>query len=153
MVMCSQQKFQSGSSLKFVSTLWRVAVLGVCSILLISIATGLIFLIDGYPTFGPGSMDWLAWFALGFVSSLYIGGIAGLLYGVPVYSLYLRLDAFPFWVLALLAIAPGLVLILLDFSLGIFLLCGGVAFLLIVHTLAGKWPGLRSQKPPDDALH
>jgi hypothetical protein len=129
--------------LNFVSKLWRVAILGICSALVISVATGLLFLIDGYPGFGPGQLDWLEWFGLGFVSSLYIGGIAGLFYGVPLYALYLRLDAFPFWVLALLTIAPGLVLLFVHFSLGIYLLCGGVAFLLIVHTLAGKWPRLR----------
>ena len=89
----------------------------------------------------------------GFVSSLYIGGIAGLFYGVPLYALYLRLDAFPLWVLALLAIAPGLVFFFLDFSLGIYLLCGGAAFLLIVHMLAGKWPRLRAQELHNDALH
>jgi len=125
--------------LNFVGTLWRVAILGVFSILVISVATGLLFLIDAYPHFGPDSLDWLKWFGLGFVSSLYVGGIAGLFYGVPLYSLYLRLDAFPFWLLALLAIAPGLALIVLDFSLGIFVLCGGAAYLLIVHTLAGRW--------------
>jgi hypothetical protein len=80
---------------------------------------------------------------LGFVSSLYFGGIAGLFYGVPLYALYLRLDTFPFWALALLAIAPGVVLLFLELSLGIFLFCGGAAFLLIVHTLAGKWPRLK----------
>jgi hypothetical protein len=127
--------------------------LGICSILVISVATGLVFLIDRYPNFGPDPLDWLEWFGLGFVSSLYIGGIAGLFYGVPLYALYLRLDAFPFWVLALLAIAPGLVLLFLDFSLGSFLLCGGAAFLLIVHTLAGKWPKLRTQELPNSALH
>jgi hypothetical protein len=129
--------------LNFVSKLWRVAILGICSTLVISVATGLLFLIDGYPGFGPGQLDWLEWFGLGFVSSLYIGGIAGLFYGVPLYAFYLRLDAFPFWVLALLSIAPGLVLLFVDFGLGIYLLCGGAAFLLIVHTLAGKWPQLR----------
>jgi hypothetical protein len=129
--------------LNFVSKLWRVAILGICSTLVISVATGLLFLIDGYPGFGPGQLDWLEWFGLGFVSSLYIGGIAGLFYGVPLYAFYLRLDAFPFWVLALLTIAPGLVLLFVHFSLGIYLLCGGAAFLLIVHTLAGKWPRLR----------
>jgi hypothetical protein len=132
--------------------LWRVALLGICSTLVISVATGLLFLIDGYPNFGPDPRDWLEWFGLGFVSSLYIGGIAGLFYGVPLYALYLRLDAFPFWVLALLAIAPGLVLLFLDFSLGIFLLCGGATFLLIVHTLAGRWPRLRAQELPNNAL-
>ena len=130
--------------MNFVSKLWRVAVLGICSTLVISVATGLLFLIDGYPNFGPDPWDWLVWFGLGFLSSLYIGGIVGLFYGVPLYALYLRLDTFPFWVLALLAIAPGLVLLFLDFSLGIFLLCGGAAFLLIVHTLAGRWPRLRA---------
>jgi hypothetical protein len=139
--------------LNFVGKLWRVAILGICSTLVISVATGLLFLIDGYPNFGPDPLDWLEWFALGFVSSLYIGGIVGLFYGVPLYALYLRLDAFPFWVLALLAIAPGLVLIFLEFSLGIFFLCGGAAFLLIVHTLAGKWPRLRAQELPDNTLH
>jgi hypothetical protein len=129
--------------LNFVSKLWRVAILGICSTLVISVATGLLFLIDGYPGFGPGQLDWLEWFGLGFVSSLYIGGIAGLFYGVPLYAFYLRLDAFPFWVLALLSIAPGLVLLFVDFGLGIYLLCGGAAFLLIVHTLAGKWSRLR----------
>jgi len=125
--------------LNFVGKLWRVAILGVFSILVISVATGLLFLIDAYPNFGPDPLDWLKWFGLGFVSSLYVGGIAGLFYGVPLYALYLRLDAFPFWLLALLAIAPGLALIVLDFSLGIFVLCGGAAYLLIVHTLAGRW--------------
>ena len=139
--------------MNFVSKLWRVAILGICSTLVISVATGLLFLIDGYPNFGPDPWDWLEWFGLGFVSSLYIGGIAGLFYGVPLYTLYLRLEAFPFWVLALLAIAPGLLLLFLDFSLGIFLLCGGAAFLLIVHTLAGKWPRLRAQELPNNALH
>ena len=139
--------------MNFVSKLWRVAILGICSTLVISVATGLLFLIDGYPNFGPDPWDWLEWFGLGFVSSLYIGGIAGLFYGVPLYTLYLRLEAFPFWVLALLAIAPGLVLLFLDFSLGIFLLVGGAAFLLIVHTLAGKWPRLRAQELPNNALH
>ena len=131
--------------MNFVSKLWRVAILGICSTLIISVATGLVFLIDGYSSFGPGQLNWLNWFGLGFVSSLYIGGIAGLFYGVPLYALYLRLDAFPFWVLALLAIAPGLVLLFLDFLLGIYLLCGGAAFLVIVHTLAGKWPRLRAK--------
>ena len=139
--------------MNFVSKLWRVAILDICSTLVISVATGLLFLIDGYPNFGPDPWDWLEWFGLGFVSSLYIGGIAGLFYGVPLYALYLRLDAFPFWVLALLAIAPGLILSFLEFSLGIFLLCGGAAFLLIVHTLAGKWPRLRAQELPSNALH
>ena len=139
--------------MNFVSKLWRVAILGICSTLVISVATGLLFLIYGYPNFGPDPWDWLEWFGLGFVSSLYIGGIAGLFYGVPLYALSLRLDAFPFWVLALLAIAPGLILCFLDFSLGIFLLCGGAAFLLIVHTLAGKWPRLRAQELPSNALH
>lgn len=139
--------------MNFVGKLWRVAILGICSTLVISVATGLLFLIDGYPNFGPDPLDWLEWFGLGFVSSLYIGGIVGLLYGVPLYSLYLRLDAFPFWVLALLAIAPGLVLIFLDFSLGIFLLFGGAAFLLIVHTLAGKWPRLRANELLDNTPH
>lgn len=111
------------------------------------------FLIDGYPNFGPDPWDWLEWFGLGFVSSLYIGGIAGLLYGVPLYTLYLQMDAFSFRVLVLLAIVPGLVLFFLDFSLGIFLLCGGAAFLLIVHTLAGKWHRLRPQELPDNVLH
>ena len=139
--------------MSFLGKLWRVALLGICSTLVISVATGLLFLIDGYPNFGPDPWDWLEWFGLGFVSSLYIGGIAGLFYGVPLYALYLRLDAFPFWVLALLAIAPGLVLLFLDFSLGIFLLCGGATFLLIVHTLAGRWPRLRAQGLPNNALH
>jgi len=139
--------------LNFVSMLWRVAILGICSTLVISVATGLLFLIDGYPNFGPDPWDWLEWFGLGFVSSLYIGGIAGLFYGVPLYTLYLRREAFPFWALALLAIAPGLVLLFLDFSLGIFLLFGGAAFLLIVHTLADKWPRLRAQELPNNALH
>ena len=139
--------------MNFVSKLWRVAILGICSTLVISVATGLLFLIDGYPNFGPDPLDWLEWFGLGFVSSLYIGGIAGLFYGVPLYALYLRLDAFPLWILALLAIAPGLVLLFLDFSLGIFLLCGGAAFLLIVHTLAGKWPRLMAEEVPDNAPH
>ena len=139
--------------MNFVSKLWRVAILGICSTLVISVATGLLFLIDGYPNFGPDPWDWLEWFGLGFISSLYIGGIAGLFYGVPLYTLYLRLGAFPFWVLALLAIAPGLVLLFLDFSLGIFLLFGGAAFLLIVHALAGKWPRLRAQELPNNALH
>ena len=138
--------------MNFISKLWRVAILGICSTLVISVATGLLFLIGGYPNFGPDPLDWLEWFGLGFVSSLYIGGIAGLFYGVPLYALYLRLDAFPFWVLALLAIAPGLILSFLDFLLGIFLLCGGAAFLLIVHTLAGKWPRLRAQELPSNAL-
>ena len=111
------------------------------------------FLIDGYPSFGPGQLNWLYWFGLGFVSSLYIGGIAGLFYGVPLYALYLRLDAFPFWVLALLAIAPGLVLLFLDFLLGIYLLCGGAAFLVIVHTLAGKWPRPRAKELPYNTPH
>lgn len=139
--------------MNFVSKLWRVAILGICSTLVISVATGLVFLIDGYPNFGPGQLNWLNWFGLGFVSSLYIGGIAGLFYGVPLYTLYLRLDAFPFWVLALLAIAPGLVLLFLDFLLGIYLLCGGAAFLLIVHTLAGKWPRLRAKELPYSTPH
>ena len=139
--------------MNFLSKLWRVAILGICSTLIISVATGLLFLINGYPNFGTDPLDWLEWFGLGFISSLYIGGIAGLFYGVPLYTLYLRLNAFPFWALALLAIAPGLVLLLLDFSLGIFLLFGGAAFLLIVHTLAGKWPRLRAQELPNNALH
>ena len=138
--------------MKFVSTLWPVAILGIFSILVISIATGLLFLINGYPNFGSDPWDWLYWFGLGFVSSLYIGGIVGLLYGVPLYSLYLRLNNFPFWVLALLAIAPGLVLISLDAALGIFLFCGGAAYLLIVHTLAGKWPRLTSKEAPNNTL-
>ncbi|MGB5327926.1 MAG: hypothetical protein WBO58_06860 [Gammaproteobacteria bacterium] len=142
--------------MNFVSKLWRVAILGICATLVISVATGLLFLIDGYPGFGPGQLGWLEWFGLGFVSSLYIGGITGLFYGVPLYALYLRLDAFPFWVLALLAIAPGLVLLgntFVEDGFGIYLLCGGAAFLLIVHTLAGKWPQLRAKEPPDNTLH
>jgi len=139
--------------LNFVNKLWRVAILGICSTLVISVATGLLFLIDAYPNFGPDPLDWLEWFGLGFVSSLYIGGIAGLLYGVPLYALYLRLNAFPFSVLALLSVTPGLVLLFLDFSLGMYLLCGGAAFLLIVHKLAGKWPRLRAQELPNNALH
>ena len=139
--------------MNFVNKLWRVAVLGICSTLVISVATGLLFLIDGFPNFGPDPLDWLDWFGLGFASSLYIGGIIGLFYGVPLYTLYLRLDAFPFWALTLLAIAPGLAMLLLDFSLGIFLLCGGGAFLLIVHSLAGKWPQLSARELPDNALH
>lgn len=79
--------------MKFLSTLWRVAILGICSTLIISVATGLLFLIDGYPNSGPGSLDWLKWFALGFVSPLYIGRIAGLLLRVPVYSLLLIVHA------------------------------------------------------------
>lgn len=128
-------------------------ILGICATLVISVATGLLFLVDAYPTFGPGQWDWLKWFGLGFLASLYIGGIAGLFCGVPLYALYLRLDAFPFWVLALLAIAPGLALLFLEFSLGIYLLCGGAAFLLIVHQLAGRWPGLRAKEMPNSALH
>jgi hypothetical protein len=112
-----------------------------------------VFLIDGFPGFGPGTLDWLDWFGLGFVSSLYIGGIIGLLYGVPLYTLYLRLDAFPLWALTLLAIAPGLAMLFLNFSLGIFLLSGGGAFLLIVHSLARKWPRLMSRELPDSTLH
>ena len=131
--------------MKYLGSFWRVAILGIFSVLLISVVTGLLFLVDGFPNFGPDPLDWLEWFGLRFVSSLYIGGIAGLFYGVPLYTLYLRLDAFPFWVLALLAIAPGLILLFLEFSLGMFFICGGAAFLLIVHTLAGKWPRLREQ--------
>ena len=139
--------------MNFISNLWRVAILGICSTLIISVATGLLFLIDGFPDFGPDPLDWLDWFGLGFVSSLYIGGIIGLLYGVPLYTLYLRLDAFSLWALTLLAIAPGLAMLFLDFSLGIFLLSGGGVFLLIVHSLARKWPGLMSRELPDSTLH
>jgi len=111
-----------------------------------------VFLIDGFPNFGPDPLDWLDWFGLGFVSSLYIGGIIGLLYGVPLYTLYLRLDVFPLWALTVLAISPGLAMLFLEFSLGIFLLFGGAAFLIIVHSLARKWPQLMSRELPDSTL-
>jgi len=39
---------------------------------------GLLFLIDAYPSFGPDPLDWLEWFGLGFVSSLYIGRFAAI---------------------------------------------------------------------------
>ena len=97
-------------------------------------------------------MEGLYLFGLGFVYSLYFGGFIGLLYGVPVYTLFLHLDTFPFWALRMLAIAPGLASLFFDFAIGLFLLGGGVSFLLIVHWLAGKWPGLRPQELSGNAL-
>lgn len=123
----------------FFSLLWRVAILGVCSILIVSIATGLLFAIEAMLLGDTDVARWSDYFWLGFIASLSIGGIAGLLYGVPVYTLYRTTIAFPLWALLVLTVAPGIWLLFIEVGLGVMLIAGGVAFLVLLHELAIRW--------------
>jgi len=112
--------------------------LGAIATLAVSLASGIVWVVDGYPLYGPGSSAWLDWFSLGFIGSLYIGGLVGLFYGVPLYTAFLLWNGLSFWILIILASIPGVILSFADLVFGIYLLSGGVTFLLIVHLLARK---------------